>query len=33
MVGSLIAIAPVLIVFLVFQRYFIAGVAAVGIKG
>jgi multiple sugar transport system permease protein len=33
MAGSLIAIAPVLLVFLVFQRYFIAGVAAVGIKG
>ena len=31
--GSLIAIAPVLIVFLVFQRYFIAGVVASGIKG
>jgi multiple sugar transport system permease protein len=33
MAGSLIAIAPILIVFVVFQRYFVSGVAAAGIKG
>ena len=33
MAGSLIAIAPILIIFLVFQRYFIAGVVAAGVKG
>jgi multiple sugar transport system permease protein len=33
MAGSLIAIAPILIIFLVFQRYFIAGVVASGVKG
>jgi multiple sugar transport system permease protein len=33
MAGSLIAIAPILIIFLVFQRFFIAGVTAAGIKG
>ena len=33
MAGSLIAIAPILIVFIVFQRYFVAGVVASGVKG
>ena len=33
MAGSLIAIAPILIIFLIFQRYFIAGVTAAGVKG
>jgi multiple sugar transport system permease protein len=33
MAGSLIAIAPILIIFIAFQRYFIAGVVASGVKG
>ena len=33
MAGSLIAILPILLIFLIFQRYFIAGVTAAGIKG
>ena len=33
MAGSLVAIAPVLVVFLVFQRYFIAGQVSAGVKG
>jgi multiple sugar transport system permease protein len=33
MAGSLIAIAPILLVFIVFQRYFVSGVTAAGIKG
>jgi multiple sugar transport system permease protein len=33
MAGSLIAIAPILVIFLIFQRFFIAGVTAAGIKG
>jgi multiple sugar transport system permease protein len=33
MAGSLIAIAPILLVFVVFQRYFVSGVAAAGVKG
>jgi multiple sugar transport system permease protein len=33
MAGSLIAIAPILIIFVIFQRYFIAGVTAAGVKG
>jgi len=33
MAGSLIAIAPILVIFLVFQRYFIAGVVSAGVKG
>ena len=33
MAGSLIAIAPILIIFVVFQRFFISGVTAAGIKG
>jgi multiple sugar transport system permease protein len=33
MAGSVIAIAPVALIFVVFQRYFIAGVAAAGVKG
>lgn len=31
--GSLIAIAPVLVIFLVFQRYFVGGVVSAGVKG
>jgi multiple sugar transport system permease protein len=33
MAGSLIAIAPILLIFVIFQRYFIAGVTAAGVKG
>jgi multiple sugar transport system permease protein len=33
MAASVIAILPVALIFLVFQRYFIAGVAAAGVKG
>ena len=33
MAGSLMAIAPILVIFLVFQRFFISGVTAAGIKG
>jgi multiple sugar transport system permease protein len=33
MAGSVIAILPVLLIFVVFQRYFISGVVASGVKG
>jgi multiple sugar transport system permease protein len=33
MAGSIIAILPIVVIFLVFQRYFIAGVTAAGVKG
>jgi len=33
MAASLIAIAPILAIFLLFQRYFIAGAVAAGVKG
>jgi multiple sugar transport system permease protein len=33
MAASVIAIVPVALVFVVFQRYFVAGVAAAGVKG
>ncbi len=33
MAGSLIAIAPILAVFIAFQRYFISGVVSAGVKG
>jgi multiple sugar transport system permease protein len=33
MAASLVAIAPILLIFVVFQRYFIAGVVASGVKG
>ena len=33
MAASVIAILPVAVIFLVFQRYFVAGVAAAGVKG
>lgn len=33
MAGSMLVTIPVLIVFLIFQRYFIQGVAATGVKG
>ena len=33
MAGSILAILPILVIFLIFQRFFIAGVTAAGIKG
>src|SRR3954466_16117833 len=33
MAGTVIALAPVVIVYLFFQRYFVAGVASAGVKG
>jgi multiple sugar transport system permease protein len=33
MAGSVIAILPILAIFVAFQRYFVAGVAAAGVKG
>jgi ABC-type glycerol-3-phosphate transport system permease component len=33
MAGSMIALAPVVIIYLFFQRYFVAGVASAGVKG
>jgi multiple sugar transport system permease protein len=33
MAGSIIAIVPILAIFLIFQRFFISGVTAAGIKG
>lgn len=33
MAGSVIAILPILVIFLVFQRYFISGVVSAGVKG
>ena len=33
MAGSVVAILPILAIFIVFQRYFVAGVAAAGVKG
>ena len=33
MAASVIAILPVAVIFVVFQRYFVAGVAAAGVKG
>lgn len=33
MVGSIIAIVPVLVIFLAFQRYFVSGVISAGVKG
>jgi len=33
MAGSVIAILPILLIFLVFQRYFISGVVSSGVKG
>jgi len=33
MAASVIAILPILVVFLIFQRYFIAGITAAGVKG
>jgi multiple sugar transport system permease protein len=33
MAGTMIALAPVVIVYLFFQRYFVAGVASAGVKG
>ena len=33
MAGSMIALAPVVLIYLFFQRYFVAGVASSGVKG
>jgi multiple sugar transport system permease protein len=33
MAGSMIALAPVVLIYLFFQRYFVAGVASAGVKG
>jgi multiple sugar transport system permease protein len=33
MAGSIMAIAPILVIFLIFQRFFVSGVTAAGIKG
>ena len=33
MAASVISLIPVLIVFLIFQRYFVEGIAATGVKG
>jgi multiple sugar transport system permease protein len=33
MVGSVMAIVPVLVIFLAFQRYFVSGVVSAGVKG
>ena len=33
MVGSILAIVPVLVIFLAFQRYFVSGVVSSGVKG
>jgi multiple sugar transport system permease protein len=33
MAGSIMAIIPILVIFLIFQRFFISGVTAAGIKG
>jgi ABC-type glycerol-3-phosphate transport system permease component len=33
MAASVLAILPILLIFIVFQRYFVAGVAASGVKG
>lgn len=33
MAGSILTIIPVAVVFIVFQRFFVSGVAASGVKG
>jgi ABC-type glycerol-3-phosphate transport system permease component len=33
MAASVAAIVPILVLFVLFQRYFVAGVAASGVKG
>jgi multiple sugar transport system permease protein len=33
MAASLIAIAPIVLLFIFFQRYFISGVVSAGVKG
>lgn len=33
MAGSVLSLIPVLVVFLVLQKYFVEGVAATGLKG
>jgi len=33
MAGTMVALAPVVIVYMFFQRYFVAGVASAGVKG
>jgi len=31
--GSVVAIVPIVLIYLVFQRYFVAGIASTGVKG
>lgn len=33
MAGSILALLPILVIFLIFQRFFVAGVTAAGVKG
>ena len=33
MAASIFAIAPIALIYMIFQRYFVAGVAAAGVKG
>jgi multiple sugar transport system permease protein len=33
MAGSVLAITPIVLLYVLFQRYFVAGVAAAGVKG
>ena len=33
MAASVVAIVPILVLFVAFQRYFVAGVASAGVKG
>jgi ABC-type glycerol-3-phosphate transport system permease component len=33
MAGSVIAITPILLIFVIFQRYFVSGFVAAGVKG
>jgi multiple sugar transport system permease protein len=33
MAGSVIAILPILVIFIAFQRYFVQGIALTGLKG
>jgi multiple sugar transport system permease protein len=33
MAASVLAILPILLIFIVFQRYFVAGIASAGVKG
>ena len=33
MAGALMAVIPMLMLFIIFQRYFIRGIASAGVKG